>query len=64
MNSKLNSNVRSKIITKQIVCIGMHPEGGFVALPGGRTSRIMHDENGAKVRNINRKGFVAWPVKD
>jgi hypothetical protein len=64
MNSNLNSNVKSKIVAKQIVCTGMHPEGGFVALPGGRTSRIMHDQNGVKARNINRKGFVAWPIKD
>ena len=64
MNSNLNKNTKSRNLKKQIVSMGLHPEGGFVALPGGRTARFLYDKSGTIARNINRKGFVAWPVKD
>ncbi len=68
MNSNYNvSNVNmmnKKSMKNAVICIGMHPEGGFVAWPNGKTSRITHDQSPTVGKCVNRKGFVAWPVKE
>jgi hypothetical protein len=64
MNSNRNVQATSRQKTKQILCAGLHPEGGFVALPGGRSTRITHDPDKPWNKKGNRKGFVAWPVKE
>ncbi|RYZ52280.1 MAG: hypothetical protein EOO14_16950 [Chitinophagaceae bacterium] len=60
-NTMISANSTQK--TKLILSAGLHPEGGFVALPGGRSARISYDPIKTSFIRINRKGFVAWPEK-
>ncbi len=63
MNRNIETGAISTNKTKLMPSAGLHPEGGFVALPGGRSTRISYDQIKTSFIRINRKGFVAWPEK-
>jgi hypothetical protein len=48
------------------ICAGMHPGGGYVALPDGRTTRLGEMQLGDTLPFLykaGRRGFVSLPGK-
>jgi hypothetical protein len=60
-----DNNASPKRKAGEQIC-GMHPGGGYVAWPDGRTTtgEAQKDRFLTVCRGFRRKGFVAWPEKE